>query len=162
MAWDYADDVLRGMLGELAPKGSMADLMADGKIDIYTGGRPASANDALTGSETLLCTLTLDGGAYTPGSPGPAVNGLSLALDGATLILKRASGEIWKGAGLTAAAAGTVATWCRWTANNTGTEMVIDGTVGTSGADLNMTNGTTVVDGVDVTVSDVTIDLTSA
>lgn len=161
MAWNYSDTLIRGMLGEPTTHGSLATLMKDGKIELRDGAIPATPETAATG--TLLATITLNGDPYTSGNPGPAANGLKLALDGATLILKRASGETWKGTGLAAAGAspGTNATWCRWTADNDGTVMVMDGNVGTSGSDLNMTNGTAIVEGVDAQVSDVTITLTS-
>jgi roadblock/LC7 domain-containing protein len=47
----------------LAAWGSYKDAFANGKIEIYSGAQPASANAAVTG--TLLCTITSASGART-------------------------------------------------------------------------------------------------
>lgn len=47
----------------LAGRGSYRDAFNNGRIEIYTGAQPASANAAVTG--TLLCTITNASGART-------------------------------------------------------------------------------------------------
>ena len=88
-------------------------------IHLYTGTQPANANTALSGN-TLLVALTIAGGFGTDS------NG--------TLTLGTVSPN-------TAVAAGT-ATFFRITKSD-GTTVVMDGSVGTSGADLNL-NTTTI------------------
>lgn len=53
-------DALRSFL---ASKGSLAQALHNGKIKIYSGAQPASANAAPTG--TLLCTITAAAAAHT-------------------------------------------------------------------------------------------------
>lgn len=53
-------DALRSFMAKF---GSMADGMHNGKLLVYTGSQPVSANAAATG--TLLCTFTDNGGAHT-------------------------------------------------------------------------------------------------
>lgn len=48
----------------MAAVGSYKDAFQNGKIEIYTGAQPASADAAVTG--TLLCTITSSSGAHTP------------------------------------------------------------------------------------------------
>ena len=88
-------------------------------IHLYTGTQPANANTALSGN-TLLVALTIAGGFGTDS------NG--------TLTLGTVSPN-------TAVAAGT-ATFFRITKSDD-TTVVMDGSVGTSGADLNL-NTTTI------------------
>lgn len=52
MALRYSD----GARSFLAADGSLKDMFQNGKIEIYSGAQPASANAAVTG--TLLCTIT--------------------------------------------------------------------------------------------------------
>lgn len=88
-------------------------------ISLYTGTQPANANTALS-SNTLLAALTM-------------VSGFGTDSNG-TLTLGTVSPN-------TAVAAGT-ATFFRITKSD-GTTVVMDGSVGTSGADLNL-NTTTI------------------
>lgn len=156
MAWNLSTALTKGLLGPDAPKGSLTDLLLDGIIEIYSGSRPSSADLTEAGYGTLLLKITLDGGAFTA---GVATNGISLGTF-AALVIKRASGETWKGAGLAAGTAG----WARWYSNAyvTGastTAVRLDGNVSISGADVNMANGTTVAVGVDSEVTDVSFSL---
>lgn len=89
-------------------------------INLYAGTQPASPDTAIT-SQTLLATLT--GNATF----APAASGGVLTLN-----------SITNGTGLAAAGAGTAATFFRITTS--GGTAHIDGTVGTSGADLNLNN----------------------
>lgn len=129
--------------------------LANGVIGIYSGTQPATANDT-EGAAVLLMRITLNGGAFTPGS---ATNGINFdaPVDG---VLSKAAAETWSGTGL---ADGT-ATWFRFYSNamTTGastTAVRYDGAISTaSTAELQMTN-TIVVTGVPGTVSTFTLTL---
>lgn len=91
------------------------------KINIYQGTQPATANDAIT-TQTLIVTLTV------PGVFGTDTNG--------TLTL----GSVTTG---TASSGGTMQ-FFRITQSN-GTTVVMDGSVGTSGADMNFDTTTVAI-----------------
>lgn len=101
-----------------------------GFINIYSGTQPATADAGATG--TLLGTITKDGDGVT-----------GLTFDAAAAkVLSKAAAEAWKMVG---AAAGT-AGWFRFyksgdtlTASST-TAKRLDGAIGTSGAELNLSN----------------------
>ena len=59
----------------LASGGSMKDALEGGRMEIYTGTQPASADTAVSG--TLLCTITDTSGAHTAEVPATA----TLSLD---------------------------------------------------------------------------------
>lgn len=101
-------------------------------INLYTGTQPANANTALAGN-TLLVSLTVSG-AFGTDSNG-------------TLTV----GAVSNG---TAVATGT-ATFFRITKSDNST-VVMDGTVGTSGADMNF-NTVSIVTGDTVAISSGTI-----
>lgn len=97
-----------------------AKMGANSVIKIYSGLKPASPDNAVT-NQVLLCTLACS----TTFAP-PAV--------GSTLTVN----PIEIGVGTEAAGTGTEATWFRIeTASGVGH---IDGTVGISGADMNLNN----------------------
>lgn len=52
-----------GLRNHLAGGGSFKNAFQNGRIEIYTGSQPASADAAVTG--TLLCTVTNNNGAHT-------------------------------------------------------------------------------------------------
>ena len=111
-----------------------AATFANGVIDIYSGAQPATADSAVTG--VLLGTVTLNSGAFTPGSP---TNGLTFATAANGGVLK--SG-VWSFNGVATATAG----WFRLRGNTAdggglSTSLArLDGSIGTSGADLNLSN----------------------
>jgi hypothetical protein len=98
-------------------------------IKIYDGTQPATGGGALSGN-TLLATLTC-------GSPFAA--GAATGVLTASAITSDASAD----------ATGT-ASWFRWATS--GATYIADGTVGTSGADLNL-NTTSIVAGGVVSIS---------
>ena len=108
---------------------------ANGYIEIYSGSQPANADAAVTG--TLLGTVTLSSGAFTP---GVATNGLTFAAAANGSVSK--SG-VWSFNGVAAGTAG-------WFRLKTNAEAVgggisttlarMDGSIATSGADLNLSN----------------------
>jgi hypothetical protein len=100
-----------------------------GFIAILTGTQPTSPDDPATG--TLLGTVSVNGA------------GTGLTFDAAAAgVLSKAAAETWRFTGLAAGVAG----WFRHyapgdTITNTSTTAArLDGAIGTSGAELNLTN----------------------
>ena len=118
----------------LAGATGFATTFANGIIEIRTGTQPATADTAASG--TLLGTVTLASGAFTPGT---ATNGLTFAAASGGAVSK--SG-IWSMAGIAAGTAG----WFRLKANalddNTLSTTLprLDGSIAVSGADMNLSN----------------------
>ncbi len=106
-----------------------------GIIEVRSGPQPLTADAAPTG--TLLCVYTKDGAAFTPGE---TTNGLNLDPPVNGVVQK--SSDNWKGVGLAAGNAG----WFRFKANAADADGVsttavrMDGSVGASGADMNIPN----------------------
>lgn len=120
-----------GMLGT----SGFGEIFANGIIEIYSGTQPATADAAATG--TLLGTVTLAGGAFTPGT---ATNGLTWAAPSAGAITK--STDMWQFTGVAAGTAG----WYRLKGNALDGNALsttlprLDGNIGSSGADMNLSN----------------------
>jgi hypothetical protein len=142
--------------------GSVVDQFRNATIKIYTGSQPTSADDAETGSE--LIQITISSGTFTPGS---ATNGINLGQVASAVLHKGlscadgATEEVWSGV---AGASGT-AGWFRIYDNDltTGASEVkprLDGSIATSGSQMNMANttitsgGTTTIDNVDIPMAE--------
>jgi hypothetical protein len=95
-------------------------LGASALLNIYSGSQPANPDTAIT-SQVLLATLTCN----ATFAPAAAAGVLTL-------------NSISSGTGTAGAGAGTTATWYRLTTS--GGTAHIDGTVGISGADMNLNN----------------------
>ena len=139
--------------------GSYAGILRNGIIRIYSGSQPASSNDAETG--TLLCEITLNSGTFTPGSPDNGINigQVSNAIAKKAIDPDTGNPEVWSGIGLADGTAG----WFRWYSNDvtTGSSSEakrLDGAIGTSGAQLNMSN-TSITTGATVTIDSVNLPL---
>lgn len=134
--------------------GSLKDVFKDGVLKIYSGSQPSSPDSAVSG--TLLVTVTLSSGAFVAGAFG---NGLEFG-DAASGAISKASGATWSGAAVASGTAG----YFRLCANATDaggastTLPRIDGSIGTSGADLNMSS-TTITSGQTYTIDTFTITL---
>lgn len=120
-------------------------MLRNGKINLYTGTQPTSPDDAATG--TLLCTLSLNGGA----------NGFEFGSASAGAISKP-SGETWEG---TNVATGTIGYGRIYEegdspGSSSTTFARYDFSVGTSGQDVNMTS-TTATSGAKTTLSAATL-----
>lgn len=79
-------------------------IFQNGTIELWTGAQQASGNNPMAG--TKVVTITVEGGAFTPGSPA---NGLTLdapVLVGEDAVLNKPAAEQWSGL---CTAAGTVA-----------------------------------------------------
>lgn len=123
-----------GLRTALAGTTGFGSAFANGVIEIYSGTQPATADAAVTGS--LLGTVTLSSGAFTP---GVATNGLTFAAASAGAISKSGT---WSFNG----AANGTAGWFRLKANAVDAGAIstsairLDGSVAVSGADLNLSN----------------------
>lgn len=122
-----------------------------GFINIYSGSQPSSPNTGATG--TLLGTVTVNG-------DGTTGLGFDAAVAGVT---SKAAAQTWKFTGLNAGIAG----WYRLFAvgdtvtATDATKPRIDGAIGTSGAELNLSNITIAVAQVN-TVDAFTITMPAA
>lgn len=119
----------------LAGTTGFASTFANGYIEIYSGTQPATADAAVTG--TLLGTVTLGSGAFTP---GVATNGLTFAAASGGAVSK--SG-VWSFNGVAAGTAG----WFRLKTNAEAVGGILsttlarlDGSIAVSGADMNLSN----------------------
>lgn len=142
-----AERLSTGFVNAQNVTGSVKTIMANSRIDIYSGTQPTSADAVETG--TLLMTLTINSGDFTPGSPTNGLN-MGTSTDG---VLSKAAAEVWSGVGKAAAGtSGTIAGWFRWRANNdvagaTTTGIRLDGAIGTSSTyEMQMSNTTIVQD----------------
>ena len=144
MARRFSTGLRNGLLGG-ATDGSFKDLMALGFLDLYSGSQPSSADDGETG--TLLVGITVASGA----------TGLSFG-DAADGVIAKAS-EVWSGEIDNTGSAG----WFRfYDANHTTgastTAIRFDGSVGTSGAQLNLSS-LSLVAGATLTIDTFTVSL---
>lgn len=113
---------------------AMAALANSGLLRIYDGSQPATADTAI-GAQVLLAELTMNATAF-----GAAVAGVATA----NAITSDAAAN----------ATGT-ASWFRLVQSN-GTTVICDGTVGTSGCDLNL-NSVAISSGAAVAVTSFTL-----
>lgn len=118
--------------GANAAADAVTALANSGKLRIYSGTKPANADASITG--TLLAELTLNATAFGAASAGVAT---------ANAITADSSAD----------ASGTATHFRVWKSN--GTSPLWDGTVGTSGADLNL-NSVAISAGAQVSVSSFT------
>ena len=122
--------------------GSLKDVFHDGVLQIYSGSAPALADTAVSG--TLICTITVSSGAWVAGAFD---NGLEFGAAASGVIAKSAT-ETWSGVGI---GGGGTAGYFRLLGNVSDVGALstvfprIQGTIGTSGADLNMTSTTITV-----------------
>lgn len=135
--------------------GSLRDIFKKGVLRIYSGSQPSSA-DAAYGA-TLLCSISIASGAFVAGA---VANGLEFGAAAAGVLAK--GSEVWSG---TCVATGT-AGWFRLMANTADASGLdsgylyprIDGSIGTSGADLNM-GSTSLTSGATLTIDTFSITL---
>jgi len=141
MAFKFSTGLRDGMLTGSA----LATLMNGGSIEWYTGAQPASPDDAPTG--TLLATFTI------------AATGLNFEAAAVAGTLSKAVAENWTAV---AAATGTPGYFRMVSSTDTGvlstTEPRIEGSIGTFGADMNVSN-INVVSGATETIDAFSITL---
>ena len=114
-------------------------LCPSGTINIYSGTQPANANTAVGGGNHLLATLTFGNPAF--GSPSAGV-ATAAALTSGTAIYT------------------DTATWFR-VLKSDGTTVVYDGSVGTSGCNLNL-NSTAIQINATVSITSLTFSALEA
>lgn len=131
-----ANDIDISAAAANAAMDALGALLDDGYCRIYNGTKPAGPGTAIT-TQTLLAELRYGATAFAAASGGVLT---------AEAMTQDASAN----------ASGT-ATWYRGLASD-GTTAHIDGTVGTSGADLNLST-TTIVAGVPVAITSYTLTL---
>jgi hypothetical protein len=145
-----------GLFKSICVTASLRATMLNGIIEFFSGGQPASPDDAASG--TLLARITINGDAFVA---GVSTNGINLETDitisGADAFISKESTEVWK---MKVLAAGTVG-WYRYKANAADNDLSsttlprIDGTValaGTSGDSFKLPNLTLVTVGQLVTI----------
>ncbi len=109
--------------------------LSTGAIYIYSGPQPLNADAAVQG--TLLGVVSKDAGAYTQGT---STNGLVLAVPASGVVAKNT--DVWQ---MVAVATG-IAGWFRFKGTqadadgSSTTNYRLDGSVGTAGADLNLSS----------------------
>jgi uncharacterized glyoxalase superfamily protein PhnB len=123
---------------------AVAALCNSGTLKIYTGSQPTDANTAVSG-QTLLATLTFGSTAFGASSASGSA--------GSKVVTATANSIT----GDTSADNTGTAAWFRALKSN-GTSIVFDGSVGTSGCDLNLAT-TSIVSGQEVDVTSFTITL---
>jgi hypothetical protein len=116
----------------------VTDLGASGYLLLYSGSAPANCGTAASG--TLLASLPLSATAGTVSSGVLTMGAITSAA---------------------AAATGTAGYW-RLCTSSAGTTVVAQGSVGTSGADLNFAGGVSFTSGETISVTSFTITATGA
>lgn len=112
-----------------------------GKLRIYTGSQPTDANTAI-GAQTLLGEFTMNATAFAASVASGTAPTRSAVATANTI------------ADITASGTGTAA-WFRLLKSD-GTTVLFDGTVGTSGCDLNLTD-ITITTGETMSVTSFTV-----
>ena len=123
---------------------AMATALANGRIDIYSGAAPASADDAPTG--TLLVRVTKNGDGTGLSMPGAPVGGL----------IRKPVSDVWRGTVLATGTAGYYRYVTKADSSNPSlTDCRMQGTVGEVNAELILSN-TNLVSGASQDIKDYT------
>jgi hypothetical protein len=134
----FSDEAAKAAVDAVAAKCN------SGSLKIYTGSQPTDANTAV-GAQTLLATLTLSATAFGASSASGSAGSKVVTATANTIT------------GDTSADATGTAAWFR-VLKSDGTSIVFDGSVGASGADLNLAT-TSITAGEEVDVTSFTITL---
>lgn len=146
-----ASDALLKKILDGGSGGGIKGALNDCLCAIFSGSQPASGNTGAAAG-TLLGLVSVEADGTTPLTWDAAVAG----------VIAKAAAELWQAKYSAAGVAG----WFRFhisgdpLTTTDATKLRLDGSCGTSGADLNMSNLTTVVDRVD-TVDGFTVTLPS-
>ena len=136
--------------------GSIIDLFRHGYLQVYTGSQPASADTAASGN--LVNTYSLGAATFTKGADDYGLNFDEVAAG----VVTKDTSETWQGECGTSQVVG----WFRFMSNagdpagETTAEIRFDGSVATSGADLNMP--TTQTSGTTYTIDTFTVTIPAA
>lgn len=145
-----------GLRNALLGTGNLKTAMANGVIRVFSGVQPSSADNAE--AATLLLEITVSSGAFTA---GVATNGLNFDAPSEG-VLPKAAAEAWSGVAVATGTAG----WYRFYANDLTTgastsAVRFDGSVSTSGAQLNMSS-TAITSGATTTIDSFVITMPAA
>lgn len=147
MALRLSTGLRSGMAGTLG----LATILQGGCLDIYSGGQPASADYAETGSKLVRITV---------GSGDLATAGL--AFTAATLGVLAKNVSSWSGVVSAAGVAGYFRFYCTaGTSGSSATDRRVDGNIGVSGADMVLAN-TSLVAGATLTIDTFSLEVPSA
>ena len=139
--------VSTGLRNQMLVSGSLRAALLNGKIRVFTGSEPASADAAETG--TLLCVIDKDGA-------GAGFSMDTTAVDG---IVAKVVADVLKGTNL---ATGVAGYYRHVGSADTGavstTEPRIQGRVSTSGAEMNL-GSTALVSGIEQPLDEYSINL---
>jgi hypothetical protein len=132
---------------------AVGNLLNAGSIYIYSGTEPTTASTALSGN-TVLANLAFPATAF------PVVGGTSPTTDDVDATARKVvAGTI---ASVTAAASGTATFFrCYKSTGQTTSDVVYQGTCGTSGQQLNL-NDTSIISGGNVSITSLKITLPTA
>lgn len=125
-----------GLRDDILGSTGLSTSLNDGVIHIYSGSQPTNADSAVSG--VLLGTVSVDAGAWVPGSPG---NGLSFDAPNSGVVAKAAA-ENWKFNGIVDGTAG----WFRFVGNAIDDTLAsttlprIDGSIAKTGGDMTLSN----------------------
>jgi hypothetical protein len=132
-----------GAMTALAGTRGLKDVFDGGVLDIYTGGQPAGADYAETGSKLVRITVASGTAGLTFGTA-------------ATGFLPK-SADVWSGAVVLAGVAGYFRLYgTAGTSGSSASERRIDGNVGVTGSDLVLSN-TSLTLGATVTIDTFTL-----
>lgn len=124
-----AQKMSTGLCDDLLDANPLKTIFNLGFIKVYSGTPPATADAAIGGGNTLLCTV----------SNNSTGTGLTFEASASGGVLAKNSGETWSGVN---AASGTATFYRLVSASDTGasstTEQRVQGTIGTGGADMNV------------------------
>lgn len=124
-----------GLRAGILATGALRTLLNGGEIRLYSGPVPASVDNALGGTNLLLCTFKTDAGA-----------GLTFETTAPGGTITKNLAEVWQG---TVAAGGTATFYRHVLASDTGdastTAVRIQGEIAISGSDMNLSNTALVV-----------------
>ena len=119
-----------GLRNAMLATGSLRTALASGELRIYSGPVPASVDGAISGSNTLLCTIRAEADA-----------GINLDTSAAGGLITKAPAELWSG---DVVATGTATFYRHVLASDTGTASTtavrIQGTAGLAGQNMNLSN----------------------
>ena len=119
-----------GLRNHMLGSGSLKSALDGGRINIYAGAAPSSADGAV-GAATLLCSVSLNSTA----------TGIDMDAAAASGVLSKAPGQVWSGVNV---ASGTAAWYRHVGPDDDGTLSTtaprLQGDVALSGADLNISN----------------------
>lgn len=119
-----------GLRNALLVTGSLRTALANGELRIYSGPVPASVDNAISVSNTLLCVIKAEAGA-----------GINLDTTASGGLVTKAPAEVWSGDVITS---GTATFYRHVLPSDTGvgsaTAPRIQGTVGIAGQNMNLSN----------------------